>query len=80
MKRILFILFLVIAINISVPEAETLSLRQRHLIENTTSINKRDVPADELLRQKILSYARMEILFIRIALVDEYYRQSFNTS
>jgi len=79
-KRILFILFLVIAINISVPAAETLSLRQRHLIENTTGINKRDVPADELLKQKIVSYTRMEILLFRIALVDAYSEKSFNTS
>lgn len=80
MKRILFILFLVIAINFSVPASETLVLRQRHLIENTTGINKRDVPADELLRQKIVNYARMELLVYRILIVDSYHNRFYNTS
>jgi len=80
MKRILFILFLVIAINFSAPASETLVLRQRHLIENTAGINKRDVPADELLRQKIISYARMELLVYRILVVDTYYNRFNNSS
>ena len=80
MKRMLFILFLVIAINFSAPASETLVLRQRHLIENTTGINKRDVPADELLRQKIVSYARMELLVYRILVADAYYNRFYNTS
>jgi hypothetical protein len=79
-KRILFILFLVIAINFSAPATETLVLRQRHLIENTSGINKRDVPADELLRQKIVSYARMEILIYRILITDAYHNGYYNTS
>ena len=80
MKRILFILFLVIAINFSAPASETLVLRQRHLIENTTGINKRDVPADELLRQKIINYVRMELLVYRILAADAYYNKFYNTS
>lgn len=80
MKRIFFILFLVIAINFSVPATETLVLRQRHLIENTAGINKRDVPADELLRQRIVNYARMEILLYRILITDAYHNRYYNTS
>ena len=69
-----------IAINFSAPASETLVLRQRHLIENTTGINKRDVPADELLRQKIINYVRMELLVYRILVADAYYNRFYNTS
>ncbi len=70
MKRILFILFLVIAINFSIPAGDTMNQRQRHLIENTSGINKRDVPADELLRQKVIIYARMEMIAMKVLIID----------
>lgn len=80
MKRAFFILFLVIAINFSVPSGDTMYQRQRHLIENTSGINKRDVPADELLKQKVILYARGEVLLMRIIAIDVYYGYYVNTS
>ena len=79
MKRTVFILFLVIAINFSVPAGETMFQRQRHLIENTSGINKRDVPADELLRQKVIIYAGIEVLAMKVMIIDlnsRYYNSS----
>ncbi len=80
MKQAVFILFLVITINFSVPSGETMYQRQRHLIENTAGINKRDVPADELLKQKVILYARGDVLLMRVIAIDVYYSAYNNTS
>lgn len=80
MKKAIFILFLLVTINVSAPASDTLYQKQRHLIENTAGVNKKDIPADELLKQKVILYARGEILLMRVIAIDVYYSAYNNTS
>jgi hypothetical protein len=80
MKKIFFILLLLAAMNLSAPAESTLYMRQRHLIENTSNINRRDVPVDEIIRQKIVMYARLEYLMMGILTAERRCALFYNSS
>lgn len=79
MKKTFVILIFVVAISFSAPANQILELRARHLIEYSQD-NKREASSDELLKQKVISYMKIEVLRIKIQFIDNLYSQHYNSS
>ena len=80
MRKGFFIIILVLTINVTAPAGNMLYQRQRHLIEYTQEVNKKDADNDELLKNKAVMYLRIAVLANRIVLIDRSYGTYFNTS
>lgn len=79
MKKTFVILIFVIAISISAPSNPVLLQRARHLIEYSQD-NKKEASSDELMKQKIISYMRIEVLRIKIKLIENTFTPQYNSS
>ena len=79
MKKTFIILIFVIAISASSPSNPVLIQRARHLIEYSQD-NKKEASTDELLKQKIVCYMRVEILRIKIQLIENSLTAQYNSS
>jgi len=80
MRKGFFIIILVLTINVTAPAGNMLYQRQRHLIEYTQEVNKKEADNDELLKNKAVMYLRFVVLANRIMLIDRSYLVYFNTS
>jgi hypothetical protein len=79
MKKTFIILIFVVAISTSAPSNPVLIQRARHLIEYSQD-NKKEASSDELLKQKVISYMRVEVLKIKIQLIEKSFTTQYNSS
>lgn len=78
MKKAFFILTLLLAFNFFSPNNQVLSQHQRHVIEYTQDDKQRDITNDEILKNKVVRYLKMQVLIKQILIADTNY--AFNTS
>ena len=78
MKKAFIILTLLVAFNFATPNANVLSQLARHSIEYRQEDKSRDLTNNELLKNKVVRYLRMQLLLISVVRVDKNVR--FNTS
>ncbi len=79
MKRTFIIVIFVISISFTAPATEVLVIKARHLIEYSQD-NKKEASDDELLKQKVITYAKMEMLIIKVHLINHSYSPRLNSS
>ena len=78
MKKAFIILTLLIAFNFATPNANVLSQLARHSIEYRQEDKSRDLTNNELLKNKVVRYLRMQMLLSSVVRVDK--NVWFNTS
>lgn len=78
MKKAFLILTFLLAFNFFSPNTQVLSQKARHVIEYTQEDKQRDVTNDEILKNKVVRYMKMQILLHKISLIDA--SGGFNTS
>lgn len=78
MKKAFIILTLLVAFNFSTPNANVLSQLARHSIEYRQEDKSRDLTNNELLKNKVVRYLRMQMLLSSVVRVDK--NEGFNTS
>jgi hypothetical protein len=66
MKKLILILFLLFAFNFYSPGNINIYIRQRHTIEYARRLNKRELDIEDLMRDKVMIYIRLEILKLRM--------------
>jgi len=70
MKKAFLILTLLIAFNFTVPNANVLTQMARHTIEYRQEDRSRSLTENELLKNKVVSYLRLQMLLSRVYRVD----------
>lgn len=70
MKKAFLILILFAAFNIISPNTQVLAQTLRHKIEFTQEDKSRDLTSNEILKNKVVMYIRMNVLKVRIAVID----------
>jgi hypothetical protein len=78
MKKAFFILIIFAAFNFISPNTQVLAQTLRHKIEFTQEDKSRDVTNNEILKNKVVMYLRMNVLMLRVAVIDG--RLGFNSS
>ena len=78
MKRAFVILTLLIAFNFTAPNSQTLILTIRHQIEFAQEDKSRDLTDNELLKNKVVLYLRLQLLAVRVSVINSTYY--YNTS
>ena len=78
MKKAFLILVLIAAFNVMTPNSQVLSQNLRHVIEYRQEDKSRDLTNNEILKNKIVMYLRLQILLVRVTLIDS--NDGFNTS
>ncbi len=78
MKKAFIILTLLIAFNFTVPNSQVMSQTLRHVIEYRQEDKSRDLTENEILRNKVVMYMRMQIMLFRVIVIDANGR--FNSS
>ncbi len=78
MKKAFLILTLLVAFNLATPNVNVLSQLARHTIEFRQEDKSREVTNNELLKNKVVSYLRMQMLLSSVVRVDK--NAKFNTS
>ena len=78
MKKAFIILTLLVAFNFATPNANVLSQLARHSIEYRQEDKSRDLTNNELLKNKVVRYLKMQLLLSSVVRVDMY--AGFNTS
>lgn len=71
MKKAFIILTLLIAFNFATPNANVLSQLARHSIEYRQEDKSRDLTNNELLKNKVVRYLRMQMLLSSVVRVDK---------
>ncbi len=71
MKKAFIILTLLVAIHFGVPNVNVLSQLARHSIEYRQEDKSREVPKNELLKNKVVRYLRMQMLLNSVVRVDK---------
>ena len=71
MKKAFLILTLLVAFNFGTPNVSVLSLLARHVIEFRQEDKSRDLTNNELLKNKVVRYLRMQILLSSVVRVDK---------
>lgn len=71
MKKVFIILTLLVAFNFSTPNANVLSQLARHSIEYRQEDKSRDLTNNELLKNKVVRYLRMQMLLSSVVRVDK---------
>jgi hypothetical protein len=79
MKKALLILFLLMAFNLSSPGGQIYQQKLRHIIEFTQEDHNKKVNDDEILRSKVILYARLQLVLIAMERIDMEER-FYNTS
>jgi hypothetical protein len=77
-KKTFIILTLLLAFNFGAPNTQAMTLKIRHVIEYTEQDKSRDLTGDEILKNKIVLFMRLQMLTIKIAAVNS--AAGFNTS
>jgi len=78
MRRSFFIIFIFLAINFTSPNTQAIAFTVRHKIEYAQDDKSRELTDNEMLKNKVVMYMRLQILGIRIALINNAY--GFNSS
>jgi hypothetical protein len=78
MKKAFIILTLLIAFNVMTPNANVLSQLARHRIEYRQEDKSRDLTENEILKNKIVKYMKMQMLVVNVIRIDA--NDRFNTS
>jgi hypothetical protein len=78
MKKAFIILTLLIAFNVMTPNANVLSQLARHRIEYRQEDKSKDITENEMLRNKVVMYMKMNMVLFRVAVIDA--NEGFNTS
>jgi hypothetical protein len=73
MKKAFLILTLLIAFNFTAPNANVLSQLARHTIEFRQESKTHDLTDNELLKNKVVSYIRVQMLMVKISRIDRVY-------
>ena len=78
MKRAFVILTLLIAFNFTAPNSQTLIVTIRHQIEFAQEDKSRALSENELLKNKVVLFLRLQMLAIRVSVVNSvnYYNSS----
>jgi hypothetical protein len=71
MKKAFIILTLLVAFNFATPNANVLSQLARHSIEYRQEDRSRDLTNNELLKNKVVRYLRMQMLLSSVVRVDK---------
>ncbi|GEM_PF-1493357 len=71
MKKAFIILTLLFAFNFATPNANVLSQLARHSIEYRQEDKSRDFTNNELLKNKVVRYLRMQMLLSSVVRVDK---------
>ena len=71
MKKAFIILTLLVAFNFATPNANVLSQLARHGIEYRQEDKSRDLTNNELLKNKVVRYLRMQMLLSSVVRVDK---------
>ncbi|MBN8585643.1 MAG: hypothetical protein J0M37_11155 [Ignavibacteria bacterium] len=72
MKKAFIILTLLVAFNFATPNANVLSQLARHSIEFRQEDKSRDLTNNELLKNKMVRYLRMQMLLNSVVRIDKY--------
>lgn len=72
MKKAFIILTLLVAFNFATPNANVLSQLARHSIEYRQEDKSRDLTNNELLKNKVVRYLRMQMLLSSVVRIDKY--------
>ena len=78
MKKAFLILTLLIAFNFTAPNNQAFSQKLRHVIEYSQEDKSRDLTNNELLKNKVVRYLKMQMLLSSVVRVDM--NAGFNTS
>lgn len=78
MKKAFIILTLLVAFNFTVPNNQALSQRIRHIAEYRQEDKSRDLNENEILKNKVVMYMRMQMLIIQVVMINA--NVGFNTS
>ena len=78
MRKALIILTLLVAFNFTAPNNQTLSQTARHVIEYTQEDKTRDLTNNEILKNKVVMYMRLQMLLVKVYAVN--HGAGFNTS
>ena len=70
MKKSLVILALLAAINFANPTGQILTINTRHIIEYVQDDKRKDLTDNEILRNKVVLYARLQIIMLRVRLIN----------
>lgn len=71
MKKAFIILTLLLAFNFATPNVNVLSQLARHSIEYRQEDKSRDLTNNELLKNKVVRYLRMQMLLSSVVRVDK---------
>lgn len=78
MKKAFIIFTMLVAFNFATPNANVLSQLARHSIEYRQEDKSRDLTNNELLKNKVVRYLKMQMLVSNVVRVDKNF--GFNTS
>jgi hypothetical protein len=78
LKKAFIILTLLAAFNFASPNNQALSQTNRHVIEYTQEDKTRDLSNNEILKNKVVLYLKMQILMVRVCMINS--DGGFNTS
>ncbi len=70
MKKAFIILTLLITFNFTVPNSQAISQTLRHVIEYRQEDKSRDLTENEILRNKVVLYMRMQMMLLRVVVID----------
>ena len=78
MKKAFIILTLLIAFNVTTPNSQSLAQTLRHHIEFAQEDKSKDLTENELLKNKVVLFLRLQMLLVRVSVINANY--GFNTS
>lgn len=78
MRKSFIILALLVAFNFASPVGQNLTLNTRHVIEYVRDDNRKDLTDNEILRNKVIMYMRLQVLLLRVGVINN--SLHFNTS
>jgi hypothetical protein len=77
-KKAILILVLLAAFNLTAPNIYALNQKSRHTIEFRQEDRSRDLTNNELLKNRVVTYLRLNVLEVRVMMINRY--AGFNTS
>jgi len=78
MRKSFIIITFLLAINFTAPNNQALTQIIRHQIEFAQEDKSKDLTDNELLKNKVVMYMRLQVLMIRVAVINNC--DGFNTS
>ena len=78
MRKGFIIISLLVAFNFTAPNSQPVAQVIRHRIEFVQEDKSKDLTENELLKNKVVMYMRLQVLMIRVAVINNSF--GFNTS